>query len=125
MARAITPAPMTAEPSWDSTLTLLHRAKAGDGEALNDLFARYLPVLQRWARGRLPQWARDLTETHDLVQEVLLGTFKHLGGFEHRGEGAFHAYLRQAVMNRIRDEVRRTSRLPGAVPLDEDLPDPG
>jgi RNA polymerase sigma-70 factor (ECF subfamily) len=113
---------MTSDPSWDSTLSLLTRARAGDDEALNDLFARYLPVLQRWATGRLPQWARDLSETHDLVQDVLLRSFKKVEGFEHRGKGAFQAYLRQAVMNRIRDEVRRASRLPTTVPLDEIMP---
>lgn len=110
---------MTSDTSWDSTLTLLTRARAGDQEALNDLFGRYLPVLQRWTTGRLPQWARDLTDTHDLVQDVLLRTFKKVEGFEHRGEGAFQAYLRQAIMNRIRDEVRRTSRLPIVLALDE------
>jgi len=113
------------EEDWDSTLTLLSRARAGDATALNDLFARYVPVLQRWASGRLPGWARDLTETHDLVQDALLRSFKNVEGFEHRGEGAFHAYLRQAVMNRIRDEVRRASKLPPAVPLEDVLPDPG
>ena len=87
--------PMAPDPSWDSTLSLLTRARAGDDEALNDLFARYVPVLQRWATGRLPQWARDLTETHDLVQDVLLRSFKKVEGFEHRGEGAFQAYLRK------------------------------
>lgn len=92
---------------------------------MNDLFTLYLPVLQRWASGRLPQWARDLTETHDVVQDVLLRTFKRVDGFEPRGEGAFHAYLRQAVMNRIRDEVRRASRLPTVVPLDEIVPHSG
>ena len=116
---------MTSVPSWDSTLNLLTRARAGDEEAMNDLFTRYLPVLQRWASGRLPQWARDLTETHDVVQDVLLRTFKRVDGFEPRGEGAFHAYLRQAVMNRIRDEVRRASRLPTVVPLDEIVPHSG
>ena len=32
------------------------------------------------------------------------------------------AYLRQAVLNRIRDEVRRLSRQPAPVELPEDLP---
>ena len=32
--------------------------------------------------------------------------FKKLEGFEYRGEGALRAYLRQALMNRIRNEIR-------------------
>src|SRR5262245_36040754 len=43
----------------DATLELLARARAGDHEALNRLFARYLPSLRRWASGRLPHWSRD------------------------------------------------------------------
>ena len=111
--------------SWDSTLTLLSRARSGDDDALSDLFARYLPLLRRWARGRLPRWARDVTDTQDLVQITLLETFRKIDGFEHRGEGAFQAYLRQALMNRIRDELRRAGRRPAQEPLDEDAPDPG
>ena len=65
------------------------------------------PPLRRWASGRLPRWARDLSDTPDLVQETLFQTFRKINGFEHRGEGALQAYLRQAVMNRIRDEIRR------------------
>ncbi len=117
---------MTApDASWDSTLTLLTRAQAGDAQALDDLFARYLPSLRQWARGRLPRWARDATDTPDVVQEVLLETFRRIEGFEHRGEGALRAYLRQAVMNRIRDELRRASRRPKRVEFDEGLPDRG
>jgi RNA polymerase sigma-70 factor (ECF subfamily) len=111
------------EPDWESTLSLLTRVRAGDNDALNDLFARYLPLLRRWAAGRLPRWARDLADTPDLVQETLLQVFKNLDGFEHRGEGAFQAYLRQAVMNRIRNEIRNADRRPDRVALDERVPD--
>jgi RNA polymerase sigma-70 factor (ECF subfamily) len=114
-----------AEHTWESTLSLLTRARAGDGQAMNDLFARYLPGLQRWARGRLPHQLRDLADTSDVVQEALVQTFKQIEGFEHRGEGAFQAYLRQAVMNRIRDELRRADRRPAREPLEESRPDQG
>jgi RNA polymerase sigma-70 factor (ECF subfamily) len=59
------------------------------------------------------------------VQDVLLETFRKIEGFEHRGEGALRAYLRQAVMNRIRDELRSASRRPKRVELSEGLPDQG
>lgn len=107
----------------DATIRLLARARAGDREALDLLFARYGPELGRFARGRLPRWARDVADTPDLVQETLLQAFKHMDGFEHRGEGALRAYLRQAVMNRIRDELRRASRRPAAAALPVDAPD--
>jgi RNA polymerase sigma factor (sigma-70 family) len=113
------------ESSWNSTLTLLVRAKAGDQAAMDDLFSRYLPLLTRWSRGRLPQWARDAADTQDLVQETLLKTFKQIEGFDHRGEGALHAYLRQAVMNRIRDAVRSANRRPPIEELDPAAEDSG
>ena len=94
----------------ESTAQLLERARAGDQAALDTLFARYVGPLSRWARGRLPGWARSLADTQDLVQDVLLQTFKHLRTFESRGEGALAAYLRQALMNRLRDEMRRVKR---------------
>jgi len=103
----------------DSTFQLLDRAKAGDAEALDALFARYLRPLQRWACGRLPPWARSAADTHDLVQDTLLNAFRTIGRFEPRREGAFQAYLRQAVMNRIRDELRRTAARPATATFDE------
>jgi RNA polymerase sigma-70 factor (ECF subfamily) len=106
----------------DSTFELLSRARAGDDEALNVLFARYLPRLSRWASGRLPRWARDAVDTPDLVQETLMQTFRQLDRFEPRREGALQAYLRQAVMNRIRNYIRDSNRRPAGRTLDESVP---
>jgi RNA polymerase sigma factor (sigma-70 family) len=103
--------------SVSSTADLLQRARHGDTDALNELFSRYLPSLRRWARGRLPRWTRDVRDTDDVVQETLIQTLKHLGSFEPRHEGALQAYLRQALVNRVRDEVRRVGRhaIPDAI----------
>jgi RNA polymerase sigma-70 factor (ECF subfamily) len=102
----------------DSTSHLLERARVGDQEALEHLFARHLKPLQRWARGRLPPWARDLADTDDLVQDTLAQTFKRIEAFEPRRVGALQAYLRQAVFNRIKNELRRKGRQPHATDLD-------
>ncbi len=102
----------------ESTFQLIARARAGDEEAIERLFARHLKPLQRWARGRLPKWARDLADTDDLVQDTLAQTFKRIEDFEPRRVGALQAYLRQAVLNRIRNELRRKGRQPHATDLD-------
>lgn len=107
----------------ESSLDLLERARAGDASALDALMARHLPRLRRWASGRLPRWARDVADTQDLVQDTLLQTFKRIDRFESRGDGALQAYLRQGVMNRIRDEYRRAGRRPAATELDSQAPD--
>jgi RNA polymerase sigma-70 factor (ECF subfamily) len=113
-------APLPPRPdSLESTIVLLDRVRAGDELALNALFERHLPLLRRWARGRLPAAARDLQDTGDLVQEALLNALRNLPTFEYRHEGALQAYLRQAVYNRIRDEVRRLGRRPPPVELTE------
>jgi RNA polymerase sigma-70 factor (ECF subfamily) len=108
----------SASSHFPSSLTLLERAQAGDRAALESLVARYLPRLQRWASGRLPRWARDMADTQDLVQETLFQTFKRIEKFESRGEGALQAYLRQAILNRIREELRRAKRRPARSELD-------
>jgi RNA polymerase sigma factor (sigma-70 family) len=104
----------------DSTVELLARARRGDDAAIETLFARHLGPLRRFTRGRLPARARDLADTDDLVQDALLQTLKHLDGFESRHPGALQAYLRQAVMNRLRDHLRRQARAPGRVDLDDE-----
>jgi RNA polymerase sigma-70 factor (ECF subfamily) len=82
-------------------------------------------VLKRWASGRLPGWARDIADTSDLIQETIVETLKHLDRFEHRGEGALQAYLRQAVINRIRNELRKMAVRGASATLDSGLPDDG
>ena len=103
------------------TTELLHRAKEGDRQALEALTARYLPRLQRWATGRLPAYARSLFDTADLVQETLMRAVEGLGGIEVRGPGGFQSYVRQAVLNRIRDQIRWAKRRPGPEGVPEDL----
>ena len=90
---------------------LLTRARRGNRSATDRLFGRYRPWLRRWARGRLPRWARDGdVDTSDLVQDALQHTFARLSSFESQHAGALRAYLQQAVENRIRDRLRRATR---------------
>ena len=105
----------TDAPASDLLLTgaLLKRAQEGDPRALEALMARYRPRLERWASGRLPSYARSLFDTSDLVQETLLKAIEGLDQIEVRGPGFFQAYVRQAVLNRIRDQVRWARRRPG------------
>jgi RNA polymerase sigma factor (sigma-70 family) len=105
----------------ESSIELLAKVRAGDDDALERLLARHLPRLRRWASGRLPPWARDRGDTDDLVQETVIQTLRRIEAFEPRHDGALQAYLRQALVNRIRDAVRRAGRRPEAVPLDEEM----
>lgn len=111
--------PRTGNGTGETTLDLLVRARAGDQQCVEALFERCLPPLRRWARGRLPQYARDLADTQDLVQETVLHTLNKLPAFQPRHQGALQAYLRQAVANRIRDEIRRVQRRPMPIELND------
>jgi RNA polymerase sigma-70 factor (ECF subfamily) len=102
----------------ESSYALVLRAHDGDLAAQNELCGRYLPRLQRWAHGRLPASARGALDTHDLVQDTFIQVLKRIGEFEPRHEGAFHGYLRQALLNRVRDEIRRARRHAPPEPLD-------
>jgi RNA polymerase sigma factor (sigma-70 family) len=110
----------------ESSSERLVRARSGDAAALNDLCSLYLPRLQRWAHGRLPSWARGAVDTHDLVQDTLTQAIRHIQTFEPRHDAAFQAYLRQALLNRVRDEIRRVQRRPAGDPLESGKasPDP-
>jgi RNA polymerase sigma-70 factor (ECF subfamily) len=107
----------------ESSSQLLLRAKEGDEQALGLLYQRCLTPLRQWARGRLPQWARGLTDTDDLVQDTLLRSLRGVEAFDPRHSGAFLAYLRQGILNRMRDEIRRVRRLPEAESAVGDVPD--
>jgi RNA polymerase sigma-70 factor (ECF subfamily) len=115
--------PDSPSPELLITTELLRRAKQGDRDALEALTARYLPRLQRWATGRLPLSARSLYDTTDLVQETLLRTLQGLSRIEVRGPGVFEAYVRQAVLNRISDQVRWARRRPAPESVPEAMPD--
>jgi RNA polymerase sigma-70 factor, ECF subfamily len=106
-----------------STVDLLARVREGDACATDVLFQRIVPALRRWARGRLPANARELCDTEDLVQDTVTGALRHLTEFEARHQGSLLAYLRLALLNRVRDEVRRTRRRGPAVELPAEWPD--
>jgi RNA polymerase sigma-70 factor (ECF subfamily) len=107
--------------SDESTMVLIVRAKAGDDHATEALLERCLQPLRRWAHGRLPTAARGSLDTDDIVQNVVVQWLRRLPQFEPQHVGAMQAYLRQSVINRIRDEVRRITRQPGRSELPEDL----
>ena len=89
------------------TADLLRLAQAGDEDALQALLQRSYLALRRWAHGRLPKFARDLLDTDDLVQITLLNSLNKIATFDAQRPGAFLGYLRRALVNKIRDELRR------------------
>ncbi len=95
----------------ETSVSLLDRLAGAptddDWRRLNDL---YQPLLRAWtARTGVPPADAD-----DLSQEVLLVVFRKVGGFERRGQGAFRAWLRIILTNRVRDYFRARQHRPAA-----------
>jgi RNA polymerase sigma factor (sigma-70 family) len=107
------------ESPLETTATLLSLIRGGDTAAKERLLSRIYRPLIRFAHGRLPARARDLTDTEDLVQVAMLRALDHMEGFDSRREGAFLAYLRNILLNLIRDEARRVGRRPEQEELGE------
>ena len=108
--------------SDEPTIELVVRAQTGDRQAVEALLQRSIPYLKRWAHGKLPSAARNNLDTGDLVQDTVLHVLRRLDTFQPRHVGAMQAYLRQSVINRIRDEVRRIGRHPASCELPIDMP---
>lgn len=108
--------------SDEPTMELVVRAQTGDRAAAEALLERCLPQLRRWAHGRLPPAARGNLDTNDLVQDAAMNLLRRIEHFEPRHVGAMQGYLRQSVINRIRDEVRRIGRNAPPVELPDDHP---
>jgi RNA polymerase sigma-70 factor (ECF subfamily) len=107
----------------ESTETLARRARDGDGPAVEALVRRVVPGLRRFARGMLPPSARAMVDTGDIVQDALVATLRRLPDLEVRNGGGLHAYLSQAVRNRVLDEIRRAQSRPRAEALRDETVD--
>jgi RNA polymerase sigma-70 factor (ECF subfamily) len=125
LEKSETGAAATARPATalTGTLELLQQFRRGDTRARDLLVERSLPQLRKWARGRLPRWARSLADTQDLVQDAVMRALPKLESFDARHPGALQAYLRQAVQNRIYDEVRKVSTRGSGEEPPEEMPD--
>ncbi|MEN1727134.1 MAG: RNA polymerase sigma factor [Pseudomonadota bacterium] len=109
----------TMAENLESTVELVRAFQSGDLGARDRLFERCLPLLKRWAHGRLPSAGRSLADTDDLVQVSLLRAFNRLKDFEAHRPGALLAYLRSILLNTVREELRRSQNKPGGSTLNQ------
>jgi RNA polymerase sigma factor (sigma-70 family) len=108
---------------WESTTHLVTKARAGDRSAAGALLERAVPHLRRWTRGRIPSYGRGHADTEDIVQDAIVQTLRRIDTFDHRSVGALQAFLREVVVNRIRDVVRRVRRRGVPEELPEEIVD--
>jgi RNA polymerase sigma-70 factor (ECF subfamily) len=105
---SVSPAPGSGNPG--STAQLITQVQEGDPAAKERLAAKYLGPLRRFAHGQLPDNARDLMDTDDLVQVTVVRALDKVHTIEPERKGGFFAYLRKILINQVRDEIRRSSR---------------
>src|SRR5581483_10919871 len=94
-------------PMPQTPISLLDRLRRRtDAAAWQRWLDLYRPILYRWLR-RPELQAADVEE---VVGDVLLTVVREIPRFEHSGRpGAFRAWLRQVMVNRLR-EFRRSRR---------------
>jgi RNA polymerase sigma-70 factor, ECF subfamily len=90
-----------------TTIRLVRGAQAGDREALDDLFSRYLPRVRRIVSLRLGCPIRDFAVHEDLVQESLLRAFEKLDQFEDLSEGTFYNWISSCVASAVNLHFRK------------------
>jgi RNA polymerase sigma-70 factor (ECF subfamily) len=97
----------------ETTIDLLARVRQGDSAAVSELMERSVLPLRRWARGRMPQFARNFADTQDIVQEAFVRVLPTLATVEVH-PGALQALLRQAVADHI-DDMRQDPESPPGI----------
>jgi RNA polymerase sigma factor (sigma-70 family) len=104
----------TLDPVTETPLhALLEGARRGDREALEELFGRLYPRVQRMVHGHLARdmrqgrpWLAARFSTGDVVQEVFRSVLQDLDAFSGSGEEALIGYIAMVVRNRLIDAIR-------------------
>ena len=96
----------------ETSLSLLDRLQGSpESESWDRLAALYSPLIRTWLR----KYGVQESDADDLTQEVLLAVAKDVGKFEHGGRaGAFRAWMKAILVNRMRDFWRARGRRPQA-----------
>jgi RNA polymerase sigma-70 factor, ECF subfamily len=89
----------------DETAKLVNRAKAGDAEALNELFTRYHQLMVEVARRRIGARLRLKEDADDLAQTTFREATRDFANYEYRGQGSLVRWLVQILQNKIRDKA--------------------
>jgi len=95
-----------ASPQSGDAPELLDRAAAGDPEALEALFRKYLPALRAFLRLRMSPALRAKESCTDLAQSTCREVLEHLDRFDHRGEQGFRQWLFTTAWRKVAKRYR-------------------
>ncbi len=96
----------------ETSLSLLTRLRRSpESQSWDRLVELYAPLIRAWLR----KYDVQDSDADDLLQDVLLAVSKDLGKFDHGGKpGAFRAWLKAIMVNRLRKFWRARDRRPQA-----------
>lgn len=83
---------------------LIRRSRDGEDEALNELIVEVSPDVRRLVYNQV----RDVDETDEILQEVMIRLIRHLHKIKDIGK--FSAWLMRMVMNQCYTHLRKRSR---------------
>lgn len=92
-------------PESSETQDQIERAKAGDAQALNELFARHHGLMVELARRKIGPRLRQKEDADDLAQTTFREAARDFRQYQYRGEGSFLRWLVQILQNKIRDKA--------------------
>jgi RNA polymerase sigma-70 factor (ECF subfamily) len=103
--------PSPRDPRAETSLTLLERLRANDGEAWRAMVRLYTPLVLHWcARGGVRGADAD-----DVAQEVFSAAATHVARFRRdRPSDSFRAWLRGITRNMVLQHFRKSERHPRA-----------
>jgi RNA polymerase sigma-70 factor (ECF subfamily) len=87
----------------ENTITLWQKARGGDQEAYDRLFAIYSDRTLMFIRARLGPRLRAVIESRDILQDTYLAAHRDFSSFDYTDDGAFGRWLCRIIENRIRD----------------------
>lgn len=98
---------MALASDLEKTIQLVRSAQDGDRGALEALFTRYLPRVERIVSLRLGWRLSQFADVEDVAQEVMLKAFQGLERFHEESEGSFIHWLSSCVECEIIDQSRK------------------
>jgi RNA polymerase sigma-70 factor (ECF subfamily) len=89
-----------AQPDSAETVRLLQQIRAGDRQAVEQLFARHRAYLHRFVELRLDPRLRPRVDASDVVQEACLDALARLDAYLERPPMPLRLWLRQIALDR-------------------------
>lgn len=113
--------------SDQESIHLLERWKAGDEEAADEIFQRYLTRLVGLARNRLSDRMRRRVDAEDVVQSAFRSFFRHAKGgrYELGRSGDLWRLLAAITVNKTLGQVEFHQAAKRAINHEEAMPDSG